>query len=197
MIAALYVDRGGAYDRIPGIDLWPIDRDAREYPGPWPVVAHPPCQRWGRLGAAAYQRWGGEHNRPGNDHGCFAAALSAVERWGGVLEHPAQSHAWPTFGIQRPARGCWTQTRVGWTCEVAQSAYGHRAIKMTWLYYVGCNQPPALCWIRPKGTHQIGFPDRRGRARNRPTLRGKDASATPPLFRNLLIELSRLSKESP
>lgn len=47
MIAALFVERRGAYFGIPGVDPWDVTRDARAYAGPWPVVAHPPCQRWG------------------------------------------------------------------------------------------------------------------------------------------------------
>ena len=56
MIAALYVEKGGCYD-MPGIDLWDIERDARLYEGPWPVVAHPPCERWGRY-------WHGSPRKP-------------------------------------------------------------------------------------------------------------------------------------
>jgi hypothetical protein len=48
MIAALYVQRGGVYCGLPDVEPWDEERDARKYVGPWPVVAHPPCQRWGR-----------------------------------------------------------------------------------------------------------------------------------------------------
>lgn len=90
-VAALYVERNGIYWNVPGVDPWDETRDARLYAGPWPVVAHPPCQRWGRF-------WHGSTRKPnqfkmGDDGGCFEAALSAVRKWGGVLEHPESSHA--------------------------------------------------------------------------------------------------------
>jgi hypothetical protein len=49
LIAALYVEKNGCYYNLPSVDPWDIERDARLYRGPWPVVAHPPCQRWGRF----------------------------------------------------------------------------------------------------------------------------------------------------
>lgn len=190
-VAALYVQDDGCYASLPDVDLWPESRDARDYPGTLPVVAHPPCQRWGKLGAANYARWGGEHNRPGNDGGCFAAALACVLRWGGVLEHPAQSYAWSTFGLKRPPSVGWGRSGRGWTCEVWQSAYGHRANKRTWLFYVGVNSPPELRWDRPIGSHQVGFQDRRGKAHNKPTLSRREANATPKDFRDELLRLAR------
>lgn len=48
-IAALFVETDGAYFGLPEVDPWDITRDGRKYDGPWPVVAHPPCQRWGRF----------------------------------------------------------------------------------------------------------------------------------------------------
>ena len=48
-VAALYVETNGCYYNLPGVDPWDKARDARLYAGPWPVVAHPPCQRWCRL----------------------------------------------------------------------------------------------------------------------------------------------------
>ena len=47
IIAALYVESGGSYYGLDGVDPWDETRDARQYAGPWPAVAHPPCQRWG------------------------------------------------------------------------------------------------------------------------------------------------------
>jgi hypothetical protein len=41
VIAALFVDDGGSYFGLPGVDPWPEARDARRYAGPWPAVAHP------------------------------------------------------------------------------------------------------------------------------------------------------------
>ena len=51
MIAALFVEAGGSYYRLPDVDPWDQARDARQYQGPHAVVAHPPCQRWGKLWA--------------------------------------------------------------------------------------------------------------------------------------------------
>lgn len=191
-IAALFVQREGCYFGVPGVDPWDANRDARFYPGPHPVVAHPPCQLWGALAAVNFARWGGEHNRPGNDDGCFASAVRSVVSYGGVLEHPAKSKAFSAHGIPEPTGLGWK--RVGlheWVCEIWQSAYGHRANKATWLFYSGANPPMELRWNRPVGTHQVGHPDRRGKARNKPTLSKREANATPVAFRDVLLDLAR------
>ncbi len=142
MIAALFVATGGCYFGLPDVDPWDEARDARLYPGPHPVVAHPPCQRWGRYW------YGGPSVRVrkvlGEDGGCFASALESVRRWGGVLEHPWASHAWRAHGLVVPLRGGgWSVAGdgMGWTCCVEQGHYGHRARKATWLYAVACDLP--------------------------------------------------------
>jgi hypothetical protein len=195
VIAALFVETDGPYFFLDQVDPWDDRRDARRYCGPWPVVAHPPCQLWGRFARVNYKRWGGDHNRPGNDGGCFASALSAVRRWGGVLEHPADSYAFADHGLPPPTMVGWQRTLDGeWVCEVWQSAYGHMANKRTWLFYSGFPLPPKLRWERPTGTHQIGFQDRRGKAKNKPTISGRSASATPPEFRDVLISMARTAQ---
>lgn len=193
MIAALYVEKNGCYFDLDGVDPWCIDRDARMYSGPHPVIAHPPCERWGAMAKVNFVRWGGEHNRPGNDGGCFRAALNAVRTFGGVLEHPAKTRAWATYGLERPGADCWSKSSDGWVCEVWQSAYGHRANKATWLFYSGRVPPHSLRWNRPVGSHQIGFHDQRGKAANKPTLSKGEARATPLPFRDELIALARLT----
>jgi len=190
MIAALYVETNGCYFGLDGVDPWDEKRDARLYDGPYPVVAHPPCQLWTRFAHVNYARWGGEHNKPGNDGGCFQSALNAVRKFGGVLEHPAFSDAWKAFSLPRPVQGKWLQAGTDWVCEVWQSAYGHKARKRTWLLYCGDKEPPSMKWDRPEGTHQIGFHDQRGKARKKPTISGKAASATPIEFRDKLIEIA-------
>jgi len=153
MIAALYVAPGGVYYGLDDVDPWPESRDARTYVGPWPVVAHPPCARWGRY-------WFGgpscrERKVKGDDGGCFAAALEAVRAYGGVLEHPEVSAAFATFGLRRPDREVGWQPAgdwIGWVCCVEQGHYGHRARKATWLYAVASTLP-ALTW---GASHQGG-----------------------------------------
>lgn len=139
MIAALFVETGGCYFGIPDVDPWDRERDARLYAGPYPVVAHPPCERWGRFATW----WGGT---VGDDAGCFAAALRAVEGFGGVIEHPAHSKAWNHFGLPKPFHTGWNHTFTGWACEVEQGHYGHPARKKTWLFYNGLSPPPELIW---------------------------------------------------
>lgn len=185
MIAALFVQTGGAYFGLEGVDPWDEKRDARLYAGPWPVVAHPPCQLWVNFAALNFKRYGGEHNRPGNDGGCFASALASVRKFGGVLEHPAGSKAFAAHGLPCPVGIGWQRIAPSeWVCEVWQSAYGHLARKRTWLF-AAIETPPELNWSRPAGTHQVGWFDR-----IKPSLSKRQASATPPAFREALLQLA-------
>lgn len=194
VIAALFVQRGGVYWDLPGVDPWDSERDARLYAGAHPVVAHPPCQLWVNLAAVNWKRYKRElpawYPR-GTDGGCFESALCSVRTWGGVLEHPAGSHAWAAFGLLPPAAvGGWCRSLerpTEWTCEVWQSAYGHPARKRTWLLYVGPTPPPMRSHCKP-GTHQVGWFDRK-----RPSLSKREASRTPVEFRDALLDLARLS----
>lgn len=197
MIAVLFAETDGVYFHRSGVDPWDVSRDARLYAGPWPVVAHPPCQRWGSLAFANYARWGGEHNKPGNDGGCFEAALGSVRQWGGVLEHPAKTRAWKFYGLTKPeSSGGWRRSDRGWVCEVWQSTYGHKANKATWLYYCGDVPPFDLDWSHVVGTHQCGFQDQRGKSLNKPTISGPAASRTPEAFANVLLSLARNCRTS-
>jgi hypothetical protein len=199
MIAALYVEMGGTYFEMLGVDPWDEERDARSYLGPYPVVAHPPCQRWGRY-------WHGAPNKPnqyrlGEDGGCFAAALTAVRNYGGVLEHPAHSKAWDYFGLTRPTmREGWVKADEfgGWTCQVEQGHYGHMSRKATWLYAVGV-ELPELDWsrgeqrIHPVALARYGYIKAR-RIGMLAMVGGKDKTrirnATPDEFRNVLLAMA-------
>ena len=200
MIAALYVETGGCYFGLPDVDPWDEARDARRYRGPHPVVAHPPCQRWGRF-------WHGSTRKPhqfvlGDDGECFKFALGAVRNFGGVLEHPCDSHAWQWFGLTKPPRsGGWVSADAlddTWTCCVYQGHYGHFAGKPSWLYYCG-PKPPNLIWgpveqrIHPVALAKHGYEKAR-RIGMMAMVGGKDKTrirnATPPAFRDVLLELA-------
>jgi hypothetical protein len=110
-----------------------------------------------------------------------------------VLEHPASSNAWAAHGLPSPAGMGWQQVvrdgvaKSAWVCEVWQSAYGHRARKRTWLYTAG-EPPQDLRWERPPGTAQVGWFDR-----IKPSLSKREASATPPEFRDVLLSIAAKS----
>jgi hypothetical protein len=198
MIAALYVERGGVYWDLPGVDPWDEGRDARKYAGPYPVVAHPPCARWGRY-------WSGGPSAKvrrikGDDGGCFEAALAAVREYGGVLEHPEASSAWYAFGLRTPPRsGGWVASGWdgGWTCCVEQGHYGHRARKATWLYAMGASLP-SLPWHRSVASVRLdeGFHSAEERRRAIKTgacqrMSKNECAATPIPFRDLLLSIAR------
>lgn len=199
MIAALFVETDGCYFNLDGVDPWDETRDARRYGGPWPVVAHPPCERWGRY-------WSGGPSarvkrKLGDDNGCFESALASVRRFGGVLEHPEGSHAWRHFGLLSPPRSGWwivADWEGGWTCCIEQGWYGHRARKATWLYAHGVSLP-SPAWGRAPGDFvrlDEGFHSKEERARAIKTgacqrLSKRQRAATPEPFRDLLISIAR------
>lgn len=200
MIAALFVETDGVYYGLDDVDPWDEVRDARKYAGPWPVIAHPPCERWGRF-------WHGSTRKPhqytlGDDGGCFKAALHAVRTWGGVLEHPADSHAWAHFGLERPTRfaGWRNVSGGGWTCYVEQGHYGHMSRKPTWLFVdcVARKNLPELDWSRgaqrlhPTALANYGYEKAR-RIGMTAMVGGKDKkkirNRTPIEFRDVLLAL--------
>ena len=199
LLAALFVQRDGAYFGIDNVDPWDEERDARQYDGPHAVVCHPPCQRWGRF-------WHGSTAKPhqyrlGEDGGCFAAALTAVRNYGGVLEHPAHSKAWAYFGLAKPVAGKgWAKADEfgGWTCHVEQGHYGHMSRKATWLYAVG-TELPELNWskgeqrLHPVALERYGYEKAR-RIGMMAMIGGKDKTrirnATPPEFRDMLLGIA-------
>jgi hypothetical protein len=186
MIAALFVASDGCYFGLPGVEAWDAKRDARKYAGPWPVVAHPPCERWSQMNRVNAARYG---YKRGEDDGCFASALMSVRRWCGVLEHPAESLAFAAFGLPRPRRGSWQRSIYGdWVTEVHQSVYGHRATKRTWLLCSNVMTPP-LDWRPLRGTHQIG-----GFDSVLPQLPRRERAMTPLAFRDQLLSIARTSK---
>lgn len=187
-VAALYVDALGPYPRMPDVDCWTVDRDARLYAGPLPVVAHPPCGPWGRL----------RHLYHGAEHDCAPAAVTAVREWGGVLEHPAHSLLWDVLRLPEP--GEFPDAFGGRTVEVCQCDWGHPARKRTWLYIVGA-MPPTLPPSR-EPTHWVsGGRGRQGKkAKTTPVPPGiKVCSAqqrrrTPPAFARWLVDLAATAR---
>jgi hypothetical protein len=202
LIAALYVTAGGCYDNLPGVDPWDESRDARTYTGPHPVIAHPPCQRWGRF-------WHGSTRKPhqyrlGEDEGCFEAALWSLISWGGVLEHPADSKAWDAFGLGKPPRsGGWVRGQYGtWSAYVEQGHYGHFSRKPTWLLASGVDLPDLVWGPAPQRLHPVAL-ERYGYEKARrigmaAMVGGKDKTkirnATPVPFRDLLISIARTAR---
>ncbi len=194
VIAALYVERGGVYYGLDDVDPWDEARDARLYDGPWPVVAHPPCQRWCRFAKGIEKIHG---YKVGDDNGCFEQALEAVLEFGGVLEHPAGSLAWEKYELPKPqATAGWTTSLIidGASCYVEQGRYGNPMRKATWLYAYGV-ELPSLRWGRridsERGKFKWGSKLYKPASNHdRPRIDSQH-SVTTPEFRDALLDIAR------
>ena len=185
-IAALYVDPRGPYPKMPGVEPWDEQRDARLYAGPHPVVAHPPCGPWGSM--AHYSR---------QDADLAPRAVEQVRAWGGVLEHPARSRLWRALGLPRPGE---LPDAFGGVCiEVFQVDWGHVALKPTWLYLVGVSPSAVPRVPEREPTHWISG-SRKPRAvpgaggvapAHIKFCSNEQRRRTPPAFAEMLVGLAR------
>lgn len=196
VIAALFVRADSEYKWLPGVDAWDIERDARNWPGGVPCVAHPPCRAWGRLRDKA---------QPRDDEKDLARwAVAQVRMHGGVLEHPAHSTLWADQRMPMPRRG--RDAWGGWTLPISQHWFGYRAEKLTWLYVVGCEpgdvpdmpldlrDPPRVV-AQLKGRNGNPRP-RKGDQGWRPEVTRTERERTPPALASWLVELARRCDEN-
>lgn len=190
MVAALYVDTAsGAYPRLSGVrcfgfasrdgaqvDAFASTVDARQYAGPWPVVAHPPCGPWGRFW---WHYKGGEGAKD-----CGPTAIEQARRWGGVVEHPAESRLWKHLDLPRPGQSA--DTHGGWTLGINQCDWGHPALKPTWLYIVRATVPA----LPPEGKPTRCMVRLRSNCHDLPEVPKKARHITPPALARWLVELA-------
>lgn len=180
-VAALFVRGDSVYKKLPGVDCWDIERDARKWPGGVPVVAHPPCRAWGQLRHFA---------KPREDEAALALfAVDMVRQFGGVLEHPKNSALWPAAGLPEPCR---VDEFGGWTMPVDQNWWGHRAQKATRLYIVGCGalEIPPLPLVLGDASHVVKRPSGAARAAARPEITKAEREHTPPDLARWLVDLA-------
>lgn len=189
-VSVLFGRRDSVYKGFPGVDVWDVDRDARNFCGSGPVVAHPPCRSWGRLRKLA-------NPLPG-ERELALFAVEQVRRCGGVLEHPNGSQLWSVAGLPSPGE---VDKFGGWTFVVSQRWFGHRADKLTWLYIVGClsGDLPSVGFALGEASHICGSSGRRrdgsrlhkGDAGWRPEISKAEREGTPFPFACWLLDVAR------
>ena len=194
MVAALYVDAiRGPYRLIEGVECWSgiqsqlsliamaAERDAMQYDGPHPIVAHPPCGHWGR--------WRKRCKQPKSWATAGLVAFRQVRKFGGVLEHPAYSTLWDVVSAPKPGD---FDEFGGWTLQVNQTSWGHPCKKPTWVYICGVGRedvpdvPPEVpathCMVRLlRNGHEL------------PELPKSRRHLTPMAFAIWLVECARLA----
>jgi len=183
-VVVLFVLEKSHYKLMAGVDCYDIRRDALTYAGTSPVVAHPPCRTWGALRTVCTRARAGEKK-------LAPWAIDQVRRCGGVLEHPAGSTLFEHCGCPQPgdAPDGWG----GYTIEVDQFHWGHRAAKPTRLYIVGTRDLPAHPYREGEPTHCItqGHGVRAGHPKFKSRVPDWERMATPPAFGRWLVEIAR------
>lgn len=122
----LFVHSRSNYKKFDFFDCYDEKRNALNYTGTLPVIAHPPCRLWSKLRTLStadesekeYASW----------------VLQLVRQNGGILEHPYDSTFWKTFDCPKPG----TFDKFGGTTIVFdQFHFGYYTRKRTRLYIVG------------------------------------------------------------
>lgn len=120
IVNILCTSPGSNYNKITGVQTWDKKRNAYNFTGRTPVIAHPPCQQWSKL-----RRFAKEDEAERN---LAPYCLDVVNRNGGILEHPEGSLLWKI--------GDFT---LGKIISVNQSWFGFYTKKPTLLYFVKCS----------------------------------------------------------
>ena len=179
LVSALFVRSDSIYKNL-GVDCWDIERNALNWPGGNPIIAHPPCRSWGQLSHFAKPL-------PGEKELAFFA-IENIRKYGGVLEHPRASRLWPDY---LPVPGL-IDEYGGYSISVDQFWWGHKAKKSTLLYVVGC--PISKLPVMPIRFDAIEYVVSRSANSKRglkKEISKKEREATPIDFAKWLIDLAK------
>ena len=183
-VHALFVRRDSVYKTMPSVDAFDADRDARSVAPIGPIVAHPPCRGWGRMRQfASLVR--------ADEKALAQFAVRAVQAHGGVLEHPARSSLWLAECLPLPGDG--PDAHGGFTVELDQFHFGHRAEKRTWLYV--CPAPGVALQGLPPIPQRPGEPTHCVRPTKHyprlPSITKAEREHTPTALALWLVEVAR------
>jgi hypothetical protein len=184
-MTVLFTQKDSIYLKL-GCDCWDETRDARNYAGTDPVIAHPPCRTWSKMKSLAKPN-------PG-ERELALTAIEIVRKNGGVLEHPRSSELF-TKGFL-PLPGPVPDPFGGYSICVDQFWWGHLCKKPTMLYIVGVKQCglPTIPYSLDCVTRFIAS-SKATRHTQMKHISKKGRSATPIEFAKWLIQVAELCKK--
>lgn len=182
IVSVLFVDPNSIYFSIPNLDIWDKKRDAYNYSGSHPIIAHPPCRLFSKLRHFS--------TAPLSEKNLAYFSLYLVRKNGGVLEHPAYSTLWKEKKLPMPGQ---YDSFGGWTLSLPQFWFGHPCMKPTWLYI--CGLPKKYLPVIPL---KLGVPPcvvswGKYNPHNKKPIRSPKSAATPLQFAEFLITIARLT----
>jgi len=177
MIAVLFARKDSIYKSFHQLDVYDKQRNARNYDGQAPVIAHPPCRAWGRLRYFAKPEKG--------ERSLAIFAIRKIRENGGVLEHPKGSQLWKKAGLPAPGK---RDKYGGFTLGINQNWFGHRAEKATLLYICGLEpqELPPIPFSLEYATHVCES----RKADSRPSITKAERERTPEPFAKWLVDLA-------
>ena len=142
MKTVLFVREDSDYKKRDNWDCYDKKRNALNYDGNDPIVAHPPCRLWGNLSHLAMRNPKYTIEDRAKEMYLAIFSLEMIEKNGGILEHPSKSKLFKRH-IQ--------DDNKGFLITIDQYDFGHVAHKETTLYIKGISRdqlPP----LPPKDT---------------------------------------------
>lgn len=179
MISVLFARADSVYKTLSGCDVYDLVRDAKTFNGGMPVIAHPPCRGWGRLRHLAKLI-------PG-ERDLAIWAVEQVRLNGGVLEHPAYSRLWCEANLPSPG---YFDEFGGFTLDVCQYWWGHKALKPTWLYVCGINRDHVPTLPYRAGEPEYVIAKSKNNPHGKKCVTHKEREATPVDLATWLIDLA-------
>lgn len=175
-ITVLFCQSDSIYKKL-GCDIWDERRDALNWTGTEAAIYHPPCRLWSRLRAFS--------TADPIEKYLAMWSVRKVRSYGGILEHPKASLLFKQVGLPLPGQS----DEFGFTIELDQYHFGHKAQKSTWLYICGIEPGSKLLnYSRIPGSPKYVFSTSKS-LDAKPELNAKERSATPIRFAKWLVKI--------